>query len=793
MKLRRLCSADAGFDAELERLTRYDAAQDEAVEATVRAIIAEVRQRGDAAVLEYTRKFDRIQPRSMPELEVPRAKLEAALAALPAAQAAALREAADRVRAFHERQLAQSWEFTDADGTRLGQRVSPLARVGVYVPGGKAAYPSTVLMNVIPAKVAGVGEIIMTSPNAASMVLAAAALAGVDRVIAIGGAQAVAALAYGTETVPRVDKIVGPGNAYVAAAKRQVFGQVGIDMIAGPSEILVIGDGTTPADWVALDLFSQAEHDEVAQAILLSPSAAYLDAVEASIARLLPTQSRREVIEASLSARGALIQTSSLEEACAIADRIAPEHLELSVDNADALLPKLRHAGAIFLGRWSSEAIGDYCAGPNHVLPTAGTARFSSPLGVYDFQKRTSVIGVSRAGAASLGRVASTLAEGEGLQAHARSAEIRGLEDRGQTPISLASGNGGLTQRLIRPEILALKAYHVADAGGMVKLDAMENPYPLPAQMRRDLAEHLSRVDLNRYPDPTGSKLRELLARKMKVPAGMEILLGNGSDDLIQIVTFACARPGAAMMFPAPTFVMYQMNATLSGMKPLRYELREDYTLDRDAFVARVKAEQPALIFIAYPNNPTGVLYPEEDVVAVLRAAQGLVVLDEAYHVFAQKSFLPRLAEFPNLVVMRTVSKLGLAGIRLGYLVGRPEWITEFNKVRQAYNVNVLTQAAATFVLERLEVLEAQAAQVLAEREGLGRALAALRGVTVYPSAANFFLVRVPDADRTYEALLRQGVLVRNLNGPGLANCLRITVGTPDENRILLTAMREAL
>jgi len=347
--------------------------------------------------------------------------------------------------------------------------------------------------------------------------------------------------------------------------------------------------------------------------------------------------------------------------------------------------------------------------------------------------------------------------------------------------------------KLIRPEILALKAYHVADADGMVKLDAMENPYPLPAQMRRELAEHLSRVDLNRYPDPTGRRLRELLAKKMNVPAGMEILLGNGSDDLIQIVTLACARPGAVMMFPAPTFVMYGMNAALSGMRALRYELRADYTLDRDAFVAQVKAEQPALIFIAYPNNPTGVLYPEEDVIAVLRAAQGLVVLDEAYHVFAQKSFMPRLAEFPNLLVMRTVSKLGLAGIRLGYLAGRPAWIQEFNKVRQAYNVNVLTQAAAMFVLERLEVLEAQAATIRAERAVLGKALAALPGVIVYPSEANFFLVRVPDADRAYEALRRQGVLVRNFNGAGLKNCLRITVGTPDENRILLTAMREAL
>jgi histidinol-phosphate aminotransferase len=347
--------------------------------------------------------------------------------------------------------------------------------------------------------------------------------------------------------------------------------------------------------------------------------------------------------------------------------------------------------------------------------------------------------------------------------------------------------------QLIRPEILALQAYHVADSDGMVKLDAMENPYPLPQEVRRELGEALARVDLNRYPDPTGRRLRALIAEKMGVPAGMEILLGNGSDDLIQIVTFAMARPGAAMMFPAPTFVMYAVNATLSGMTPLRYGLRGDYSLDRDAFVARVKAEQPALIFIAYPNNPTGVLYPEEDIVAVLRAAGGLVVVDEAYHVFAQKSFLPRLAEFPNLVVMRTVSKLGLAGIRLGYLVGSPAWIGEFNKVRQAYNVNVLTQAAANFVLERLDVLEAQAARIRQDRKGLGEALAALPGVTVYPSAANFLLVRVPDADRAFEGLRRQGVLVRNLNGPGLENCLRITVGTPDENRILLTAMREAL
>jgi len=429
MKLRRLSSRDAGFDAALAALTRYEAAQDEAVEATVRAIVADVRARGDAALLEYTRRFDRAAAGSVAALEIPRAELDAALAGLPAARAQALREAAARVRRYHERQLAQSWQYAEDDGTVLGQRVTPLERVGLYVPGGKAAYPSSVLMNAIPAKVAGVGELVMVSPTPGGernpLVLAAAALAGVDRVFALGGAQAVAALAYGTASVPRVDKIVGPGNAYVAAAKRQVFGQVGIDMIAGPSEILVIGDGSTPPDWIALDLFAQAEHDEVAQAILLSPSVEHLDAVQKAIEALLPSMPRRAVIEASLAARGALVQVRDLDEACALANRIAPEHLELSVAEPEAWLPKLKNAGAIFLGRWSSEAVGDYCAGPNHVLPTAGTARFSSPLGVYDFQKRSSLISVSRDGAAALGRVAATLAEGEGLVAHARSAAAR--------------------------------------------------------------------------------------------------------------------------------------------------------------------------------------------------------------------------------------------------------------------------------------------------------------------------------------------------------------------------------
>lgn len=427
--IRRISTATPDFDEQLTQLLTLEAEQDASIERTVLDILADIRQRGDAAVLDYTRKFDRLDIHDAHQLELPRSELDKALASLSGEQRAALETAAQRVRAFHERQRAESWTYTEADGTVLGQRVTPLDRVGLYVPGGKAAYPSSVLMNAIPAKVAGVGELIMVVPTPGGernpLVLAAAAIAGVDRVFTIGGAQAVGALAYGTATIPQVDKIVGPGNAYVANAKRHVFGTVGIDMIAGPSEILIIADGATPPDWVAMDLFSQAEHDELAQSILISPDAAYLDAVAASISRLLPQMPRADVIRTSLTDRGALIKVKDLAEACAISNRIAPEHLELSVADPQALLPQIRHAGAIFMGAYSSESLGDYCAGPNHVLPTSGSARFSSPLGVYDFQKRSSLIQVSQAGAQTLGRVASALAEGEGLTAHARSADFR--------------------------------------------------------------------------------------------------------------------------------------------------------------------------------------------------------------------------------------------------------------------------------------------------------------------------------------------------------------------------------
>ncbi|MGM9491087.1 histidinol dehydrogenase [Ideonella sp. YS5] len=432
LNLRQLDTTHSDFEAEFERLRHWSAETDASIEERVAAILADVRERGDAAVLEYTARFDGVQAQTVGQLELTRDELKAAFDAITPAQRSALEAAAARVKAYHQRQLdacGRGWSYRDEDGTLLGQKVTPLDRVGIYVPGGKAAYPSSVLMSAVPAHVAGVGEIIMVVPTPRGeknpLVLAAAYVAGVTRAFTVGGAQAVAALAYGTATIPGVDKITGPGNAYVASAKRRVFGQVGIDMIAGPSEILVLADGTTPPDWVAMDLFSQAEHDELAQSILLCPDATYIAKVREAIERLLPEMPRRDVIRASLEGRGALVLTRSMEEACEISNRIAPEHLEVSSSDPNRWEPLLRHAGAIFLGAYTSESLGDYCAGPNHVLPTSGTARFSSPLGVYDFQKRSSLIEVTEVGANKLGVIAAELAYGEGLHAHARAAEMR--------------------------------------------------------------------------------------------------------------------------------------------------------------------------------------------------------------------------------------------------------------------------------------------------------------------------------------------------------------------------------
>ena len=540
LKLRRLDTRAEGFEAEFRRVLHWSAETDAAIEQRVAQIIDDVRLRGDEALLEYTARFDGLRVDSAAALEIGQNELRDAFATITAAQRQALEFAAARVRSYHERQLlacGRSWQYRDADGSLLGQKVTPLDRVGIYVPGGKAAYPSSLLMNAIPAKVAGVGEIVMVVPtpvqgsiatggsggtapgavrNAAqgvrnTLVLAAAAVAGVDRVFTIGGAQAVAALAHGTATVPRVDKITGPGNAYVASAKRRVFGQVGIDMIAGPSEILVLADGSTPPDWVAMDLFSQAEHDELAQSILLCPDAAYIDHVAEAIERLLPDMPRRDVIRASLEGRGALIQTRSMEEACEISNRIAPEHLEISSSEPQRWEPLLKHAGAIFLGAFSSESLGDYCAGPNHVLPTSGTARFSSPLGVYDFQKRSSLIDVSEAGANKLGPVAAELAYGEGLQAHARAAEMRlsAARPRPRSPgFSVRPVGADNVEELLKLAVAAEQRAFVADVAKSLAQAAYRPPgRPLGLYLGEQPVGFLLLWDSRRDPDEPADQL----------------------------------------------------------------------------------------------------------------------------------------------------------------------------------------------------------------------------------------------------------------------------------------------
>lgn len=815
--INRLDTAEADFEARFTRLLHWSPEQDQGIEQAVSAILADVRARGDEALMDYTRRFDRLDVHEAAGLRLSQAELQAALDGLPALERQALERAAERIRRYHEHQRASSWMYTEADGTRLGQRVLPLDRVGLYVPGGKAAYPSSVLMNAIPAQVAGVKELVMVVPTPDGVrnpaVLAAACLAGIQEVYTIGGAQAVAALAYGTRSIRPVDKIVGPGNAYVAEAKRRVFGTVGIDMIAGPSEILVVSDGSVPADWVAVDLFSQAEHDEMAQAILISPDAAFLDAVAEAIARLLPGQPRRAVIGKSLADRGALIHVRSMQEAAELVNRVAPEHLELAVRDVDGLLADIRHAGAIFMGRWGCEALGDYCAGPSHVLPTMRTPRFSSPLGVYDFQKRSSLIEPSATGADHLAKVAATLARAEGLEAHAQSAEYRLGGDAHQAAAGTVSPAriAARVERHVRPDVQRMAAYHVADATDAIKLDAMENPWRLPGALQAELAQRLAALAINRYPSGnTYTALKQAIARHDGLDGIDGLVLGNGSDELISLLCQLVAQPGATIMAPAPSFVMYEMGARLAGVGFVPVPLRPDFSLDREAMLQAIETHRPALVFLAYPNNPTGNLFDADDVRAILQATDGLVVLDEAYAPFAGgASWLSQLPAWPNLAVMRTCSKWGLAGARIGYLASAQAWAAQLDKIRPPYNISVLDAETACFAFQHHADFDQQTRALCTERQTLVQRLQALLGPQglshVYPTAANFVLVRLAGgqgdasgpsrATRVAAAMRAAGVLIKDASRmhPALAECLRLTVGAPEENEAMLQALAAAL
>ena len=804
VSIRQLSTTSAQFDSELTEVLHWSSQTDGEIEQRVSEIIQSVRHRGDAAVLELTQRLDGLQAEHVQDLRIGPELMREAFESLAPDQQHALRTAAHRITHYHQHQAqmsTRSWSYRDAHGSLLGQKVTPLDRVGIYVPGGKAAYPSSVLMNAIPAQVAGVGEIVMAVPTPAGernrLVLAAAHLSGVHAIYTMGGAQAVAALAYGTQSIPRVDKITGPGNAYVASAKRRVFGQVGIDMIAGPSEILVIADGSAPPHWVAMDLFSQAEHDELAQSLLLCPDAGYIERVRQEIERWLPQMPRADIIRASLQGRGALILTRSMQEACALSNRIAPEHLEVSSTRPDQWEPLLRHAGAIFLGAYTSESLGDYCAGPNHVLPTSGTARFSSPLGVYDFVKRSSLIEVSQAGAGYLGPLAGTLADGEGLFAHALAARLR-LEPHTHSSAHEAQAPDAAWSGPIRADVRAMSAYVVQPGNGMIKLDAMENPFTLPAALQAELGRRLATVALNRYPGERIQALADRLQQFAQVPPGCSVMLGNGSDELIDLLCAACQAPGATVLAPVPGFVMYAQSTQLRGMEFVGVALTADFELDESAMRNAIRIHRPALTFLAYPNNPTANLWDDDALdrlVVEVGQQGGLVVFDEAYQPFSPRTRMAQLGRHPHVLVLRTLSKFGLAGVRLGYLCGPQAVMAQINKVRPPYNVSALNAEAAWFALDHASEYEIQAQRIAQQRQWLEQQLAQLPGVRVFPSQANMLLVRVQDSQRTFDALKARKILVKHIAPahPLLAQCLRLTVGSAEENQALITALKEIL
>ncbi len=786
------------FHEKLNELLKRDGPQAENVEEVVRTIIARVRSAGDRGLLEFTRKLDR-REMEIEDLELSGLQIQDISDQADPELKKALQAAAERIRWFHQKERLESWKCMDEDGTQLGQSISAIDRVGVYVPGGTAAYPSSVLMTAIPAKVAGVSEIIMVVPmpngEINPAVIAAAQIAGVDRIFTVGGAQAVAALAYGTESIPAVDKIVGPGNAYVATAKKQVFGKVGIDMIAGPSEVLVIADSSADPEWVVMDMFAQAEHDERAQSIAIVTDHKLGEAVMFAVDRLLPGMDRHKIIEASLSSNGALIQVDNLDEAIEVANRIAPEHLELMVSNPEDALSKIRHAGAIFVGKYSAEVLGDYCAGPNHVLPTSGTARFSSPLGVYDFQKRSSIVHLSPDGSRKLSRIAAIMARSEGLTAHERSAGYRTDVEESLAPPSIHERAKQCIQRWVPDQIRSMSEYRVSDSAGMVKLDAMENPYSLPQSLANEWSGALATTPINRYPDAGCRELKERLSNYISLPESCSLVLGNGSDELIQMLVLMLGGRGRTIMAPSPSFSMYRQICQYTSTHFVEVPLGKDFSLSAEAVTSAIRHHDPACIFLAYPNNPTGNLFDSQVLQAILDAANGVVVIDEAYHAFSGKSYLNEVSKRPNLIVLGTLSKSGLAGLRLGFAVTNREWGREMSKVRFPYNINSLTQLSASIILDHADLLEEQAKLIVRERERQFEALRAIDGVTVFPSAANFHLFRVLDASWVSRELANQGVLVKNLHGSDklLEQCLRVTVGTPEENEQFLGVLKNIL
>jgi histidinol dehydrogenase len=792
-KLARIASRSVSLDAELMR--------------DVAAIIAEVRQHGDAALIDFTARFDGVRLERS-KLRVDEESLRNSAARTGEGVLRALRESIKRVRAFHEHEREESWEVETGRGVRLGQRITPIERAGLYVPGGTASYPSSVVMNVVPAQVAGVGRIVVTTPPRTLQETPAVAAAllelGVTEVYAVGGAQAIAALAYGTETVPRVDKITGPGNKYVAAAKKLVFGAVGIDSIAGPSEVVIIADETARADYIAADLLAQAEHDEDASAVLLTTSDKLAGEVALEVSRQLADLPRRSIIETSLARYGAIMVLDEMDAVCEIVNLLAPEHLEIIAREEEEIARHIRHAGAIFFGAHTPEAVGDYFAGPNHVLPTGGAARFSSALGVYDFVRRTSLLRYSPDEMAHTAQDIAALAHAEGLDAHARSALIRQSEvQSSETKVQGQETDTVLNSEVrtpnselnsVKPGVRGLKAYMLSPERASVKINQNENPWDAPARVKEETLRRLSEREWSRYPDFVPSSLHERLAEFAGWrPDG--IIAGNGSNELIQALLMVTVGEGKRVLINEPTFALYRQITIVLGGEVSSLPLDQKLTYDTGAMLRAIAADEPDVTIICSPNNPTGCLMEERELVRVLEATRGLVAVDEAYFEFAGSSVVPLLDQHKNLVVLRTFSKaMAMAALRVGYLLAAPELVREIGKAVLPYNLNAVSQVAAEVAVSMYETeFRPLVQKIVLERERLYKGLERIEGLDPVRSRANFMVVRsIIEPRDVFNELLRRDILIRDVSGyPMLKDYFRVSVGTPAENDQLLVALRE--
>lgn len=784
----------------LQAIKARHATLDPAVERAVAGILADVRDHGDDAVRRYTRDFDKIE---LADFRASPDEIRALSARVPPELRESLLEAIANVRLFHRRQIQESWAIERSPGVRLGMRVRPLSSVGIYVPGGKAAYPSTVVMNAVPAQVAGVERIVAVTPATAfranPVVACVFEMLGLDEVYLVGGAQAVGALAYGTETIPRVDKIVGPGNAFVAAAKRQVYGQVAIDAVAGPSEVVVVADGSVDPAWAAADLLGQAEHDEAASAVAITWDEGVAYRIAAEVERQASMLARSAIARSALAAYGAVFLVRDEGAACALVDDLAPEHVELLVESPEDLARRIRHAGALFLGPFTAEVVGDYLAGPNHVLPTNGTARFASPLGVYDFQVRTSVLEYGEAAFRSEAAHIIRLAKAEGLDGHARAAAIRtgpetgGQTRNGQEPVPLAGTSGPDPLAFVKASVRALEPYHLEPRRAPVKLNQNENAHDLPAELKAEILRLAGERPWCRYPDFVPRSLTERLAAHAGWTAD-GVLVGNGSNELIAALLAVTVGPGSEVATLDPTFSLYGLQVGVGGGRVRRVPLTAD--LDFDAAALDRAVREADVTVLCSPNNPTGRQVPRSLVLRLLGAARGLVVLDEAYVEFAPDSMADLLGRHRHLVVLRTFSKaMAMAGLRVGYLLGDPALVREVAKAKLPYNLNFISQIAAEVALDRFEAIRPSIEALKRERERLISALGAMPGVEPMPTDANFMLVATPLSPRqVFEGLLERGVLVRDVSGhPALVRFFRFNVGTPEENDRFLAALGEIL